>query len=170
MLNLVTNITTKLGEILEIIAVALLALMAIFVMLSAFMRYAVGSPFAFTEDFVGLLFCVIVFLVLPSVQRSRRHITVDLFVATEGHWVAKVQEISRTVIVLVFCIWFGLEAYKFAYYTWANNSVTLVGDFPIYPWVSVIVFSVLLMGIIATLKCVSRLRTTNTPDFKQGEE
>lgn len=137
------------ARLFETVAVILLAVMSVFVMLSSFMRYIVGAPFAFTEDFVGLLFCAIIFLVLPSVQWSNRHITVDLFSASADTALGKAQLFGRTALTLLFTIWFGVEAFDFAYYAFKNKSATLVGSLPIYPWVGVIVVSVAIMGFIA---------------------
>ena len=158
------------ARLFEVVAVSLLALMSFFVVLSSFMRYVLGAPFSFTEDFVGLLFCAIVFLVLPSVQEKGRHIVVDLFSYPLRHWFGKLQLLGRSAMILLFAVWFGREAFLFAQYAYQNGSKTLVADIPIYPWVAVLTLSVAIMGLLALKQCIDQFAGKNQEETEGSAE
>lgn len=131
------------------LAVILMAVMAGFVVLSSVMRYVIGSPFHFTEEIVGLLFCSMVFFVLPEVQFRDRHIKVDLLTSRFGARVTKIQRLSALTLTIVFGIAFGWEAYDYFAYAYERQSVTYIGDIPLFPWVGVIVFAVSWVTLVA---------------------
>lgn len=147
-----------------VLAVILMAVMACFVVLSSVMRYAVGSPFHFTEELVGLLFCSMVFLVLPGVQFRGQHIKVDLLTNRFGPRVTKLQRLSASGLTIVFGIAFGWEAYDYFAYVYERGSVTYIGDIPLYPWVGVIVFAVFWATLVAIWQLIRRLRTSDASD------
>ena len=132
-----------------VLAVLLMAVMACFVVLSSVMRYAVGSPFHFTEELVGLLFCSMVFLVLPGVQFRNQHIKVDLLTDRFGPRVTKLQRLSASGLTIVFGIAFGWKAYDYLAYVYERGAVTYIGDIPLFPWVAVIVFAVSWATLVA---------------------
>ncbi len=137
-----TRVLEKVCRLSTCLAVLLMAVMAGFVVLSSVMRYAVGAPFHFTEELVGLLFCAMVFLVLPGVQFGNRHIKVDILTARFGPRVTRLQRLSASVLTIVFGVAFGLEAYDYMAYAYQRRSVTYIGDIPLFPWVGVIVLAV----------------------------
>jgi|GEM_PF-1595024 len=67
-----------LTRVLAAIGSACIAGIATLVVLAVVMRYAVGAPFAFTEELAGLLMVVCVFLGLPFVLATHAHIRVGL--------------------------------------------------------------------------------------------
>ena len=137
-----TRILEKVCRLSIGLAVLLMAVMAGFVVLSSVMRYAVGAPFHFTEELVGLLFCAMVFLVLPGVQFANRHIKVDILTARFGPRVTRLQRISASALTIVFGVAFGREAYDYMVYAYQRGSITYLGDIPLFPWVAVIVLAV----------------------------
>ena len=143
-----------------VLAVLLMAVMACFVVLSSVMRYAVGSPFHFTEEIVGLLFCSMVFLVLPGVQFRSQHIKVDLLTNRFGARVTKLQRLSALCLTIVFGIAFGREAYDYLAYVYERGSVTYIGDIPLFPWVGVIVFAVSWATLVAIWQLVRTARSS----------
>ena len=155
-MNRVLELVCRLSTVL---AVILMAVMACFVVLSSVMRYAVGSPFHFTEELVGLLFCSMVFLVLPGVQFRSRHIKVDLLTNRFGARVTKLQRLSASGLTIVFGIAFGWEAYDYFAYVYERGSVTYIGDIPLFPWVGVIVFAVCWATLVAIWQLIRGLKS-----------
>lgn len=141
------------------LAVILMAVMACFVVLSSVMRYAIGSPFHFTEEVVGLLFCSMVFFVLPAVQFRNQHIKVDLLTARFGTRVTRLQRLAALGLTIVFGVAFGREAYDYFAYVYERGSVTYIGDIPLFPWVGVIVFTVSWATLVAIWQLVRSVRS-----------
>lgn len=155
--NALDRVFDGLCRVSDFIAVCLMTLMAGFVMLSAVMRYLFGSPFHFTEDLVGLLFCSIVFLVLPGVQLRNRHIKVDLLATRFSSKIQKLQLLATHALTVLFGTLFVREAYSFLAYTYERHSITLIGDIPLYPWIAIVVFGVAATTLLAVRQMV-RLR------------
>ncbi len=143
------TVLTAICRLSTAVAVVLIAVMAGFVVLSSVMRYAVGAPFHFTEEIVGLLFCAMVFLVLPGVQLRRQHIKVDILTDRFGGRAGKLQQLSALALTIVFGAAFGWEAYDYFAYVYARQSLTYIGDIPLYPWVGIIFGAVILMTLVA---------------------
>ena len=141
------------------LATVLMAVMAGFVLLSSVMRYAVGAPFHFTEELVGLLFCCMVFLVLPGAQLGDRHIKVDLLTARLGARPARLQRLAGLALTIVFGLAFGWEALDYFLYVLDKRAVTYIGDIPLYPWVGVIVFAVFFATLVALRQVVRAARS-----------
>ncbi|MCG8357924.1 MAG: TRAP transporter small permease [Kiloniellales bacterium] len=151
------------------VAVILMAAMAGFVVLSSVMRYAIGAPFHFTEELVGLLFCSMVFLVLPGVQFRNQHIKVDLLTSRFGARATRIQRLSALALTIAFGVAFGWEAYDYLVYAYERGSVTYIGDIPLFPWVGVIVFAVswatlvALWQVIRSMRRADRFEATDSP-------
>jgi len=140
----------------EFVAVAMMAVMAGFVILSSVMRYFVGAPLHFTEELVGLLFAMIVFLALPRIELDGCHIRIDLFDRLLGPGLASVQAIVRLTLTLAVYVWFGREALSYGLFMFTNKSATLIGGIPIFPWVGLIVAA---LGLGAAIVVVAIART-----------
>ena len=52
--------------------------MVIIVFLSVFQRYVLKSPLSFSEELVGLLLCSMLFLSLPHISNSEKHVKINL--------------------------------------------------------------------------------------------
>ena len=139
----------------EFVAVVMMAVMAGFVILSSVMRYFVGAPLHFTEELVGLLFAMIVFLALPRIELDGRHIRIDLFDRLIGSGFATAQAIARLLLTLAVYVWFGREALSYGLFMFNNKSATLIGDIPIFPWVGAIIAA---LGLSAAIVVVAILR------------
>ncbi len=123
-----------------------------FVALSAIMRYVVGAPFAFTEEFVGLLFSAMIFLVLPFCTHADRHIRVtlvrDRLPARWRHHAG----VASTLLTLVFCAVFGYFAFDFAWMSLTLNAKSDMGRVPLWPWMAAMPFACLVMAMAAILR------------------
>ncbi|MDA4847859.1 TRAP transporter small permease [Hoeflea poritis] len=140
---------------LELAAVAMMAVMAGFVALSAIMRYAFSAPFAFTEDIVGLLFCGIVFSALANVEFENRHIRIDLLEGVFGDRLAVIQSASRHLLAAGFYLWFAAEALQYFSFVYKAGSATVIGNLPLYPWVGLIVLCLATTFLIVVARLIS---------------
>ncbi|MEP7207309.1 MAG: TRAP transporter small permease [Casimicrobiaceae bacterium] len=128
------------------------------VVLSAAMRYVVGSPFAFTEEIVGLLFAAMVFLSFPSCTIHRRHIEVTLISERLPPGARRVARTAGNVLILLFCAWYGTYAWEFASVSWRLHSKSDVGGIVLWPWMGTMVLSCFLIAVaIVTLWRARRL-------------
>lgn len=139
---------------LELVAVAMMAIMAGFVALSAIMRYAFAAPFAFTEDIVGLLFCGIVFAALANVEFENRHIRIDLLEGVFGDRITAIQSTCRRLLTAVFYLWFAYEALQYFSFVYRSGSATVIGNLPLFPWVGLILVCLFVAFVIAVVEVV----------------
>lgn len=127
-------------------------LLTAFVALSAFMRYLVGSPFAFTEETVGLLFSAMVFLSLPYCSHAGTHIRVTL---VTDHLPAAWQRrmaLASTVFAVVFSLVYGYFAFDFAWTSLELNAKSDIGRIPLWPWMMAMPFACVVMGLAVLLR------------------
>src|SRR5690606_40639934 len=107
------SLLTRLSRFLLILATLSGGVLTLFVALSAIMRYAIGEPFSFTEELVGLLFSALVFLALPYVTVYRRHINITLITGLFPPTVRRIADMAGDLCVVLFSLWFGYYAYTF---------------------------------------------------------
>jgi len=86
-------------------AAAIAVVMTAFVFLSSVMRYIFGSPFKFTENVVGLLFVLMVFIAMASVTLRSGHIEVDIVRSLSGE---RIQKVTLTLSRLITTFFFGI--------------------------------------------------------------
>lgn len=142
-----------------------------FVALSAIMRYAIGEPFAFTEELVGLLFSALVFLALPYVSVYQRHINISLFTNTYGPVAQRVAQGVANVLIVLFCLWFGYYSFEFTYVSYMLSARTDLADLLVWPWSGLTVVASVLMGAAALvhLLCSGALTQVDDTAGPQGE-
>ena len=121
-------------------------LITVFVALSSMMRYAIGKPFAFTEELVGLLFSTMVFLSLPYCTLRRRHIEVTLLTDRFPPALRRVSALTSALLVLLFCIWYGTFAWEFVLVSWQLHSKSDMGGILLWPWMASMFVSCVLIG------------------------
>ena len=125
--------------------------LTVFVALSAIMRYVLGSPFAFTEELVGLLFSALVFLALPYVSVQRSHISIGLMTDRYSPALQRLALIVSNLLVLLFCIWFGYYAFDFTQFSYQLGARTDLAGIRMWPWMGLMVLASVLMGLVALL-------------------
>ncbi|MEO8134296.1 MAG: TRAP transporter small permease subunit [Betaproteobacteria bacterium] len=123
-------------------SIALTALVA----LSAIMRYLIGSPFAFTEELVGLLFVAMVFPSLPYCTMRRSHIAVTLVTERLPARARFAAAVVADLLTLLFCGWFGVFAWGFVATTWRVKSRTDFGGILLWPWMAMMLVSCALIA------------------------
>jgi TRAP-type C4-dicarboxylate transport system permease small subunit len=139
-------------------------LLTFFVAVAALMRYVVGSPFAFTEEVVGLLFVVMVFLSLPYCTIENQHIRVTILSDRfTGRW-RTLSALASVACVLIFCATYGMYSFNFTALSFDLNSKSDIGRFPLWPWMAAMPLAALLMGIGAVLAFRRGDRETDSTD------
>lgn len=155
---------TRLSHFLLILATLSGGVLTIFVALSAIMRYAIGEPFGFTEELVGLLFSALVFLALPYVTLYRRHICITLITDLFPRKVRRVADALGDLLVVLFAAWFGYYAYDFAAFSYSLGSRTDLADILLWPWMSLMVVAMVLMIIVSLVLAVRSTALEESPD------
>lgn len=136
-----------------------------FVALSAFMRYFVGAPFAFTEETVGLLFSAMVFLSLPYCTHAGTHIRVTLLTDhLPPAWQRRMAMVS-TVLTFCFCSVYGYWAFDFAWTSLMLNAKSDIGRITLWPWMMAMPFACAVMGLACVLR---QLAPTPSPADNTG--
>ena len=82
------------NKIVNVIAIAALAFMIVLVFANAFMRYALNSGLAWSEEFARICFVWMVFLGIFIAAREKSHIIVDILVSA----------VPRPARVVLLCI------------------------------------------------------------------
>jgi TRAP-type C4-dicarboxylate transport system permease small subunit len=150
---------SRLEKSLEAISRALLAgagalvlAMTALVVLAAFMRYFVGSPFAFTEELVALMFLAMVFLTVPISTVRREHIVVTVCVERAGPKAQSVLGVLAAAVMLAFSIWFAVETYASAAFSKKIGARTDHFQLLLWPWMGVIVAVMSLVALITLIQ------------------
>ena len=122
------------------------------VVLAAFMRYIVGSPFAFTEELVALMFLAMVFLTIPISTVRREHIVVTVCVERAGPRLQRGLALVATLVMLVFAVWFVFESYQSAAFSRKIGARTEQVDLLVWPWMGIMPAIMAFVGVIVTLQ------------------
>jgi TRAP-type C4-dicarboxylate transport system permease small subunit len=142
-------------------------LLSAFVALSAFMRYLVGAPFAFTEEFVGLLFSAMVFLALPYCSHAGQHIRVTLLTDHLPPSWRRYSSFASTLFTILFCILFAWISFDFTWTSYVLGARSDIGRLLLWPWMATMPLACLFMAIAAFLHAL-RPGNRNEPGSMGG--
>lgn len=126
--------------------------LSFFVALASVMRYAVGAPFAFTEEIVGLLFTAMVFLALPYCTLQGKQIKVTFVVERLPLSWRRISAIAALVFTVAFCFIYGWFAYEFAETSFMFNARTDMGRILLWPWMALMPLACALVAIAALVR------------------
>ena len=132
-------------------ALAVLAMTAL-VALSVVMRYAVGSPFAFTEELVALLYLGMVFFTIPIGTLRREHIVVTVCVERAGPRLQRWLALLATLVMVVFAAWFVVETWALADFSRKLGARSDHVGILLWPWMAIMPATMALVGVIAALR------------------
>lgn len=135
---MLNKLTTIFEHIVKIQCACLAILMSVFVMLSSIMRYVVGKPFGFTEEVVGILFIVLIFIGMPLAFLKRSHMAVSIVPDKSAPAVRGLLLFSGDVIALVFLIWFGWLAFNYMQEAYLLNARSTGSRMLLWPWMLVL--------------------------------
>ncbi|MGI9481594.1 MAG: TRAP transporter small permease [Hyphomicrobiales bacterium] len=152
---MMTRFREWVGQGLEYLALALALLAAsgitaivLIIVVSVFMRKFANAPFYFTEEVVGLLLSVSLFLALPMVTLKAKHVHVSILVSYMDGWKRRFLKVLGGVIGVVFCTWIFVEAIPWMEFALRLNLKTETSRILLYPWMAVLPFATLLTGVI----------------------
>lgn len=128
---------------------ACVAGMAALVFMAVVMRYAVGAPFAQTEEIAGLLMVSAVFLGIPHVLATHGHIRVGLVYDHSGGWLRRLMWVLGQAVLLAFALVFLRDALADLRLTRMLNLRSEVGRVQLAPFVALMVAGVALTALVA---------------------
>ncbi|WFE76486.1 TRAP transporter small permease [Roseinatronobacter sp. S2] len=131
------------------IGAACVAGMAALVVMAVIMRYAVGAPFAFTEELAGLLMVSCVFLGMPFVLATHAHIRVGLLYENTGGRLRRVLWVLGQLVFLAFAAIFFRDALADARFTIMLNLRSEVARIQLAPFVIGMAAGVAIAGLVA---------------------
>lgn len=128
---------------------ACIAAIAGLVLSAVVMRYALGAPFAFTEELAGLLMVACVFLGMPYVLATHAHIRVGLvYDRTRGLWRRGLWVLGQLVF-LAFAAIFFRDALADLRFTMMLNLRSEVARIDLVPFVFCMVAGIGVAGLVA---------------------
>ena len=128
-------------------ALGMIAIVVIIV-ISVFMRKFFNYPLFFSEEIVGILMSVSLFLALPMVTLNGTHIRISIFTEFLKHRSRLAYKITTYVsylIGVVFCLWLLVEAVPWLQFAIKHNLKTETARLLLYPWMISLPLSILLM-------------------------
>ena len=139
------------------VATAAGALMAVFVVLAASMRYLAGAPFRFTEELVGLLFVTLVFGTLAQGAVRRRHIGVSLLTAAYPPALRRLADALAGLLTLAGCVVFGYFSYEFAAFSYQIHARSDASGLLLWPWMALMPAACVLLGLVTAARLAAPL-------------
>lgn len=164
--------TVALG--LEYLALALAALAAVglslivgVIVTSVVMRKIANSPLHITEEAVGLLLSVALFLGLPMVTLRSKHVRVSLLTSYVGEKSRGVLQIAGLVVGIVFFGWLIWETIPWFEFALKRNLKTETTRILLYPWMALMPLSLAVTGAILVARLVGVLESDENTESKQ---
>ena len=128
---------------------ACIAAMATLTVLAVVMRYAVGAPFAFTEDLAGLMLVSAVFLGMPYALATHAHIRVNIaYDRTQGR-ARRALFLMGQLVFLAFAAVFFRDALADLNLTRMLNLKSEVARVPLVPFVAMMAGGVGVAALVA---------------------
>lgn len=138
-------ITRALGAL----GAACIAAMAVLTVLAVVTRYAVGAPFAFTEDLAGLMLVSAVFLGMPYALATHAHIRVNIAYDRTRGWLRRCLFVLGQLVFLAFAAVFFRDARADLNLTMMLNLKSEVARIPLAPFVAMMSIGVALAALVA---------------------
>lgn len=158
---------------LEYLALALAALAAVGLSLivgiiatSVFMRKFANSPLHITEEVVGLLLSVVLFLGLPMVTLRSKHVRVSLLTSYVSDKSRSVLQVAGLVVGVVFFGWLIWETIPWFEFAFKRNLKTETTRILLYPWMALMPLSLAVTGAILVARLVGILERDEDTESK----
>jgi len=117
--------------------------MVLTVLISVFQRYVLKSPLSFSEELVGLLLCSMLFLSLPYISNSEKHVKINLVVNILSDKAKLFASILSSLVMITFCFWMLVETIPWMDFAIRLNLKTENSRLILYPWMAVIPLALL---------------------------
>ena len=121
---------------------------------SVLMRKFANSPLHITEEVVGLLLSISLFLGLPMVTLRAKHVRVSLVAdLLKGKWQVAIQS-AALLVGIVFFTWLIIEAVPWFEFAFKRNLKTETTRILLYPWMALMPLSLALTCLIFIARLV----------------
>ena len=145
--------------------ISLMAIVAVIVT-SVFMRKFANSPLHITEEVVGLLLSVALFLGLPLVTLRGKHVNVSILTrATQGTVKISLQ-VAGLLIGASFFIWLIWDAIPWFDFAFKRNLKTETTRILLYPWMALMPFSLSITGAIFIARLFGVVKNSEDPEIE----
>ena len=148
-------------------ALGMIAIVVIIV-ISVFMRKFFNYPLFFSEEIVGILMSVSLFLALPMVTLNRTHIRISIFtefLKRRSRLAYKITTYVSYLIGVVFCLWLLVEAVPWLQFAIKHNLKTETARLLLYPWMISLPLSILLMLAIFIARLFGFIKSNENGNF-----
>jgi TRAP-type C4-dicarboxylate transport system permease small subunit len=119
------------------------------VLAAVVMRYAVASPFRFTEELSGLLLSAMAFCALPFAMAANANIRVTLVTERLNGLPRRVFWVIGQAIMVAFCAIFAWESWGIAEFTLRLNLQSEQARLPLGPWTALMPAGFAFTGFVA---------------------
>lgn len=120
------------------------------------MRYAISSPFRFTEELAGLLLASMVFLSIPAVRLADSDIRVTLFTERLGGAARRLAWVTGQLITAGFFAVLAWEAWGIAAFTTRLGLMSEAARLPLSPFLWLMVAGAALTALVALVQAIRR--------------
>ena len=121
------------------------------VLLSVFQRYVLKSPLSFSEELVGLLLSSMLFLSLPYITNTDKHVKITLITNLLKKKYKTWLTIIGYTINLIFSLWMLIETLEWMEFSIKLNLKTENSRLLLSPWMAVVPLS-FSVNLIISLK------------------
>ena len=129
------------------------------VMLSVFQRYVLKSPLSFSEELVGLLLSSMLFLSLPYITNTDKHVKITLITDFLKKKYKTWLTIIAYIINLIFSLWMLIETIEWMEFAIKLNLKTENSRLLLSPWMAVLPLSFSINVIISFKKIFKQIFT-----------
>lgn len=144
-------------------AFGMMAIVAI-ITVSVTLRKFFDSPLYFSEELVGILMSVLLFLALPMVTLKGSHIRLSIvtqFVKARSKFVYFLLTRAGYLVGVAFCTWLMIEAVPWLEFAVRLKLKTETARILLYPWMLSLPVSVCVMNLIFIAKCFGLLKESH---------
>jgi TRAP-type C4-dicarboxylate transport system permease small subunit len=148
-------------------AISLMAIVAIIVT-SVMMRKFANSPLHITEEVVGLLLSVALFLGLPLVTLRGKHVHVSLLTSVTKGKLKVTLQVAGLLIGVSFFSWLIWEAIPWFDFAFKRNLKTETTRILLYPWMALMPFSLSITGAIFVARLFGVVKNFEDPEIEDS--
>ena len=140
--------------------IAIVAIITVSVTLRKFFNY----PLYFSEELVGILMSVLLFLALPMVTLKGNHIRLSIvtrFVKARSKFAYLILTRAAYLVSVAFCTWLMIEAVPWLEFAVRLKLKTETARILLYPWMLSLPVSLSVMNLIFIAKCFGLLKESH---------
>jgi len=130
------------------------------------MRKFANTPLHVTEEIVGLLLSVILFLGLPMVTLRSKHVHVSLLIEYVTAKTKAVLQVAGLIMGVLFFGWLVWETYPWFEFAFKRNLKTETTRILLYPWMALMPLSLIVTGLILIARLTGII---DTPKSSEAE-